>query len=500
MVLESDSNGKAINKKPNIVIFNPDQFRADALGHLGNSAMVTPNLDSICKDDAVSFKNAFCQNPVCTPSRCSFMSGWYPHVAGHRTMNFLMSEDEPVLLKKLKESGYYVWWGGKNDLVKGQDSWKAYCDFKHETNSETMPSLAQRDTWRGSDDGDNYYSFYAGEIDLNGDEIYNDFDWTHVNGALDFIENANENQPFCLYLPLIYPHPPYGVEMPWYSAAERSKVSCIPPVSDFDKKPEILKLLRERQNLSSWSEERFVELKAVYLGMCARIDYQFGLLIDMLKKKKMYDDTLILFFSDHGDFTGDYGLVEKTQNTFEDCLVNVPFIIKPPKRIEVKPGINDALIELLDIPATVFEVLGMDFDYTQFGKSVLDIVTGKKEEHRDAVFCEGGRLEDELHCSEITSDTTDEKSLYWPRLSIQQQEITSNTKAVMCRTKQYKYVKRLYESDELYDLTEDPCEISNLIDSEHYQQVRNSMAERLLRFYMETCDVVPWQHDKREFV
>ena len=73
-------------KQPHIIIFNPDQWRGDVMGHLGNPAAVTPNLDHIIEHDAVSFRHAFCQNPVCTPSRCSFMTGWYPHVRGHRTM------------------------------------------------------------------------------------------------------------------------------------------------------------------------------------------------------------------------------------------------------------------------------------------------------------------------------------------------------------------------------------------------------------------------------
>ncbi len=65
-------------KRPHIIIFNPDQWRGDVMGHLGNPAAVTPNLDEIVESDAVSFRHAFCQNPVCTPSRCSFMTGWYP--------------------------------------------------------------------------------------------------------------------------------------------------------------------------------------------------------------------------------------------------------------------------------------------------------------------------------------------------------------------------------------------------------------------------------------
>jgi arylsulfatase A-like enzyme len=62
-------------KKPNIIIFNPDQWRGDVMGHLGNPGAVTPNVDRLVQENAVSFSTAFCQNTVCTPSRCSFMTG-----------------------------------------------------------------------------------------------------------------------------------------------------------------------------------------------------------------------------------------------------------------------------------------------------------------------------------------------------------------------------------------------------------------------------------------
>ena len=91
-------------RRPHLIIFNPDQWRGDTLAHLGHPAVQTPHLDRLAREDGVSFRWAFCQNPVCTPSRCSFMTGWYPHVRGHRTMFHMLRvhEGEPVLLKTLK--------------------------------------------------------------------------------------------------------------------------------------------------------------------------------------------------------------------------------------------------------------------------------------------------------------------------------------------------------------------------------------------------------------
>ena len=81
------SRGHIMKKKPDIIIINPDEMRWDTMGHMGNPAASTPNLDAFALNEAVSFENAYCQNPVCVPSRCSFFTGLYPHVNGHRKMH-----------------------------------------------------------------------------------------------------------------------------------------------------------------------------------------------------------------------------------------------------------------------------------------------------------------------------------------------------------------------------------------------------------------------------
>lgn len=486
-------------RKPNILIFNPDQYRADALGHLGNPIAATPRMDEFARTEGVSFRHAFCQNPVCTPSRCSFMSGWYPHVRGHRTMHHMMRPDEPVLLKTLKDNGYFVWWGGKNDLIPGQYSLEDYCDVKFQSEERVQPGLHADQAWRGPASSDNYYSFYAGNLDTQGEEVYYDSDWAHVHGAIEFIKRYDSEQPFCIYLPLLYPHPPYGVEEPWYSLISREPLwERTPSPANWEGKPSLLKGIWERQGLQGWIEERWTELRATYLGMCARIDTQFGMLLDTLKASGHYEDTAVFAFSDHGDFTGDYGLVEKTQNTFEDCLTRVPFLVKPQAGVAIQPGVRESLVELIDFPATVEALTGIEPGHTHFGRSLLPVIAGETDDHRDAVFCEGGRLQGETHCMELESNKkADSRGLYWPRLSWQVKEGPEHTKAVMCRTKRYKYVRRYYEQDELYDLQEDPREQMNRIDDPALKSVLLELKERLLDFYLETADVVPWQPDRR---
>jgi len=497
--------------KPHILIFNPDQWRGDVLGHMGDKAAVTPNLDQLVSEEGVSFRNAFCQNPVCSPSRCSFMTGWYPHVRGHRTMHYLLrdGEGEPNLLKLLKDAGYYVWWGGKNDLVPSQSGYAQHCSEKLTVSEEDYKrwghtprkSLHGWTDWRGEPGSDTYYSFYVGRLETDSDDIYCDGDWAAVLSAVDFIRSYDGEQPLCVYLPLFYPHPPYGVEEPWFSRIDRSKVPPrIVALEDWEGKPSTLKKLEERFNMRGWSEERWNELRAVYYGMCARVDHQFGMVQDALKQAGLYDDTAVFFLADHGDFTGDYGLVEKTQNTFEDCLTRVPFVFKPPQSVDVKPGVVDALVELVDFPATVFDLTGIEPDYWHFGRSLLPLVAGEAHEHRDAVFSEGGRLLGEIHCAELQAKTNQKPTgMYWPRLSLQAiEDPLYHGKAAMCRTQDFKYVKRLYETDELYDLRNDPHELNNLVDDPEYRVALLELKERLLSWYIETCDVVPFEGDLRE--
>jgi len=495
-----------MTKRPHIVIFNPDQWRGDVLGHVGNPAAVTPNLDALAGTDGVSFRQAYCQNPVCTPSRCSFMSGWYPHVRGHRTMFHMMKPDEPVLLRTLKEHGYFVWWGGKNDLVPAQHGYGDYCHVKYGSDRPTYPDLHTLAHWRGEPGSDTYYSFYFGLLERDDDDgergHYYDRDWANVLGAIDTIRShgrAPNDQPLCVYLPLTYPHPPYAVEDPYYSAIDRSRIPPrIPTPPGWPGKPSILRGIHERQNLQGWTEERWTELRATYYGMCARVDHQFGLLVEALREASMYDDTAVFFFADHGDFTGDYGLVEKTQNTFEDCLTRVPFLIKPPSWVPVRPRVSDALVELIDFPATVETLTGIAPRHTHFGRSLLPLLAGETDEHRDAVFCEGGRVHGETQCMELESGSSQNpEGLYWPRLSLQRAEGPEHTKAVMCRTRDFKYVRRLYEPDELYDLRADPAELHNRIDDPELADVRVQLKERLLTFYLETCDAVPHDADQR---
>jgi arylsulfatase A-like enzyme len=482
-------------KKPNLIFFNPDQWRGDVMGHMGNPAAKTPHLDSLVETDAVSFSNAFCQNPVCTPSRCSFMTGWYPHVRGHRTMHHLLQSHEPCLLSELKKNGYQIWWGGKNDLVSDPEAYAACVDIRDQPHTDHRDMHVDL-CWRKEVDGGPDRSFLAGCLEKHaGEDVYLDKDWAHVLSACEYLKNRKEDDPpFCLYLPLLYPHPPYGVEEPYFSAIDRELLPDRIGSKELKEKPRTHQKLREAFALEGREKAWWDELRATYYGMCMRVDAQVGMLLDTLKACGLYDESAFFLFSDHGDYTGDYDLVEKAQNQFEDCLTRVPFIIKPPASLGKVSGIRTGLVELVDFSATVYDFAGIDPDYTHFGRSLRHLLE-KDGNHREAVFCEGGRLRGEEHCKETGSEHPDD--LYAPRVWIQRADDVAHGKALMCRDQNFKLVCRLYEADEFYDMENDPAEMKNVIHDPAYSGEIARMNALVRTFLLETGDVVPHQLDSR---
>lgn len=483
-------------KKPHILIFNPDEMRADTMGHLGNPAAITPNLDSFATRDAVSFANAHCQNTVCVPSRCSFFTGLYPHVRGHRTMSHLLHKNESSLFSELKASGWYVWMNSRNDLIDPEniDNIHKHCDVFFQGGQQPAPKGPENPDIRGRQTDPSFYSFYRGRLGLDNNGKNYSSDDEAVDEAIRVIKNPPTDKPMCLFLGLFYPHVPYQVEEPYFSAIDKSK---LPPrltvPKDLGNHPLAMQLLHQNNNLSGLTEDQWDQIRSCYLAMTMKVDTQFGRVCQALKDAGIYDDTDIYVLSDHGDFTGDYGLVEKAQNLMPDCLTRVPLLIKPHKGVTVNPGISGALTELVDFYATAMDLAGVMPDHTHFGHSLRPQLKDPSIPNRRYVFNEGGRTNAErANCTESLKAGRDE--LFWPRFTAQIDD-TAHGKATMIRSENHKYIRRIYEKDEFYDLVKDPGELKNEIDNPIYKDIIAEMKIQMLDWYQKTCDIVPLKKD-----
>ncbi|MFC1462559.1 sulfatase-like hydrolase/transferase [Verrucomicrobiota bacterium] len=486
-----------MSNQPNIVIFNPDSYRGDVLGHLGNSGAVTPNLDAVIRDGGVSYANAFAQNPVCTPSRCSFMTGWYPHVHGYRSMINMLKEHEPNLFAVLRREGYHVWWGGKNDLfaVEKWDDYLKHCDTKYRPaacpNEYRMPPPLDPDDPRKG-------VYYEGVMTREGNgNPFHDHDQAHVLGAVDFIGKADGDQPFCVYLPLTFPHPAYKIEKPFYDSIDPAGLPPRLPVPENDYQP--LHALRNQCGSANVSEDDWVDIKRIYYAMCMKIDHLFGLVVDALKQNHLYDNTLIIFLSDHGDFAGDYALPEKTHLSLQDALIRAPLIIKPPASCEVQPGVRTHLAELIDMPATIYDLLDIEPGYAHYGRSLVESLRGDHREIRDAIFAEVGSRAGEQAFKNPEVKSLPPDSFYGRQSRAAVPAHDAGTYAVCCRTQDFKYVRRGYnDHHELFDLRTDPGELNNLSSLPEHADLEKTMETRLLDFFMNTADVLPHKQDSRQ--
>ena len=510
-----------MSKKPHILIINPDEMRWDTMGHMGNRAAYTPTLDRLAAREAVSFDHAYCQNPVCVPSRCSFLTGLYPHTTGHRTMRYLMREGEQSLFSELRAAGYHVWQNGRNDYFAAQkkDVEKIHSDeyyygeptprAEEQKYADVPYEIPKKEGFTQkitetiiNDDPDHVYSHYHGIIEDKG----KDRDWIDTKAAIERIRRVDEldGKPLCLFLGWLNPHPPYEVEQKYFDLIKRENIVPIVDPAKTTGKSEMVQRLQEFSHLDGLTEEQWIDMRHVYLAQCAKVDHMVEALCDALKEAGIYDDTAIFFFSDHGDWCGDFHLAEKAQNCFEDVLTRVPFLVKPPKGYEVDPGLASTPVELIDFYATAMEWAGAQYSHDHFGKSLTEVIADRSKQVREYAFCEGGRNEYESQCNEWHCEGPDgggNRGDYYAKKRAQLDD-SAHEKGTMITDGSCKFIYRSSGKNEFYNLLNDPYEMHNLygtevMESPAMQDTLRKMESEMLKWFQRTADVVPWDYDDR---
>jgi arylsulfatase A-like enzyme len=468
-------------------------MRADMVSCFGNDIIKTPNFDRLAQNGTV-FEQCHVQHTVCSPSRCSFLTGLYPHTSGHRSLWNLLKTHEPSTYTYLKDAGYDVIHTGKNDGVAEEAYEQSLTEYR--TNEHLKPKDECLFT-RYFPEGDlrEQYSFLSGPT-----REENAGDYYHVQSVIDYIKGRkSDDPPFFAFLALTYPHCRYQAPEPWYSMYDPDDLPDLKP-ADLPNKPTFMKLIREYRQLDKLTPYELKKILAVYMGMISYSDHLLGMLLDTLEEEDLMDETAIFAFSDHGDWAGNYGLVEKWSSGLDDDLTHIPMVVQVPggkKGHRVKEQ-----VECFDIMPTTLELAGVECRHSHFAKSMMPMLMNGEAGDKDRVIMADGGYDLGLddHCFEgkpADGLCSNPKHQYYPKAFQQQKVPQSVSRVTMIRTLDYKFIRRPNGVDELYDLNKDPQELNNVYGDKNYTEIKLKMIETMLDKMIQTSDTTPRKMDLR---
>jgi choline-sulfatase len=468
------------DNRPNIILFVADEMRADAL-HCYGAPTQTPNFDQLAAE-GVRFENCFVQFPVCSQSRCSFLTGWPASVHGHRSLNYLLRPDEPNLFRYLKQGGYEVLWFGKNDALAQQ----TFSESVSHWMDETLSYGKDVEPVRYSENPNATTYLYT-----PGGDRKSFSDYALVQAAIEAIERPKSDKPFCVFLPLFQPHPPYTAPPEFYSLYDPKGLPELAR-SDLPRKPSFHQALRHRYGIERLSDAEFRQIRAVYFGQVSYSDWLLGLVLDAMRRSGRQQDTVLFVFSDHGDYAGDYGLVEKWPSGLEDALTRVPLIVRAPDG--ARGHVSKEIVELYDVMQTCLDLAGVKATHTHFARSLTPQLTGRAGDPSRAAFAEGGYNAYEPQAFE---DVETADKLYRDKIQLEYAHPETVSRSAMIRTREQKLIVRPEGQSELYINADDPREERNLYALPSAASVQSELSGRLLDWYIKTTGVPPFDKDSR---
>lgn len=478
-------------KRPNIVLLIAEELGYDFLAYAGNPDSETPFLDKLAQK-SISFSNHFTVHGKCVPSRAALFSGRYCHNGGHRTLGIELQKDEISLAKILNDNAYNNILVGKNHTIDKSilmDQFHEHWTGNYKgMNSVSYGSYDEKTTSNCREAGNKHADNYLfGKLNLQETELS---DYINTQRTCDFIESQNGAKPFFIDLNFAYTHPPYEIIEPYYSKFMEKDLTLFPN-SPGHNKPEFMYKLHKLYGFDRLSKQDRKEMLACYYGQLAFIDKQVEKIYNSLQKSNQLDNTIFIFTSDHGDFAGSQGLPEKWDTLFSDRIMKIPLIVHYPEKFS--PRKIDAMTENIDILPLILELTGITVPYGVQGKSPIEVMQGKKDEHRSYVFAEGGH-EKELLNIEIEADPYRQIIVgYLKKAEMREVFPDSLRKAKMIRTKDYKLVYRIKDKNEFYDLKADPLEMDNKYGEAEYQDIIRNMEKTLLDHLIESEENLP--HD-----
>lgn len=484
----------------NILFIMCDQLRRDYLSCNGHPWLQTPNIDRLAAE-GVNFSRAYCQAPLCGPSRASFYTGRFMSSHGVFANEDALKFGELTLGDYLRAIGMQTALVGKSDArydaarlnallgggidaaTKARMACGGFDPFERLEGLYPEPllpaDLGYNDFLRahGYAAANPWEEFANSAVDDNADIVSG---WRMRNArypsrveaahsdtafltdrAMAFMQSVDANQRWCLHLSYLRPHWPYLAPAPYHNLFTREHVvSAVRSDAELRAPHPLYAAFMAQEYSRNFCRDEVRDAVApVYMGLIREVDDNLGRLFGFMQSRGLWDDTLIVFTADHGDYLGDHYLGEK--DLFHEMSARIPLIIRDPSAAAnaARGRVNDDLVGAVDVLPTLVEAAGGAPAEAVEGVSLLPAVRGERAAPR------------EFMVSEIDFGDRGARELLGlhPR----------DCRAYMLRTARWKYIFHATFRPQLYDLKNDPNEFVDLGESPAHEKIRRAMRERL---------------------
>lgn len=514
-----------MTNKPNFLFFITDQHRADWLGCMGHPVLKTPHIDALAAQGSM-FHNFHVAAPVCMPNRASLMTGRMPSVHGLRTNGCVLPKRANTFVDVLAKGGYRTASIGKSHLQpftglapkRSKDTeeriiaeaWKTDdVDYGNEEpdkyNSDGVSPVdlpyygfqhVDMATGHGDQCGGHYGQWFRAstpdwqELHDPENQLAHNYScpqsyrtpvpeelypttWI-ADRAIEYVNASVEHEaPFFAFVSFPDPHHPFnppGRYWDMYSPEEfdvglpyEKHKNPTPPMQRLTQLWQQGMPAETPQTAFRADSEHVKEAMALTAGMISMVDDQIGRVIQALKDSGQFDNTVIIFTSDHGDYLGDFNLMLKSALPFR-AITRVPMIWSDPASRTASS--TNALASTIDLPASILDRAGFTPYYGMQGRSFLPCLSGESM-HRDELLIEhndGG-----------------------PRMGF---EPAARMRALI--TQDWRLTTYSGESwGELYDLKADPQETNNLWDDSAASSIRAELSLKLIDCLTKQMDESP---------
>lgn len=423
----------------NVILLMTDEHNPRITGCYGDTLVKTPTLDGLAAR-GVRFTSAYCQNPICVPSRVSLVSGRMPsHLQTFGNTANQKYENMTTLADVFNKAGYQTAWFGKTH----------WGDPRFQESGEGAKNKKAAKAERAKAEGDESFGRLPQEAQVSKWPVEKNPEHLTANEALAFLEQ-NKAGKFFMGVSFTKPHFPFTIQQPYYDLY-RGKVSPPrAPAQLIEELPAISKQERAKYKLGEATNEEVLRAKAIYYGMVTYVDEEFGRILKKLDELGLREKTIILYTADHGEMLGDRGLWYK--NSFYDGSASIPFIWSFPKALPLGKVISAPAMNM-DIFPTLCDLCNLPKPSGLEGKSLAPLMKG-------------------------TEDGKDRYAL--------SENYRGGVAGRMIRTARWKYFFYTNGEEYLYDMQADPNEENNLIKNPACRKTADELKQRVSEGWMAT--------------